>query len=180
MKKIKMAMMLGIVFATAALAAPWSAPAHVLHELQPCVTYRARLDGEFLVIQAAIQPGWHTFAIDNERRAAEKLAGKPSLGIDQPTQIKTQNGLETTGTWYQTPPRDFSKPELRWYSWGFEQQATFVTKVRRTGSGPSQIEIRGQACTDKTCKNIDVSLSLPISPAEATTTIDLKALTQTR
>jgi hypothetical protein len=168
-------------FASAALASEWSAPVHVLHELQPCVTYRAKLDGEFLVIQAAIQPGWHSFAIDNERRAAEKLAGKPSLGIDQPTQIKVQNGLEVAGAWYQTPPRDFSKPELRWYSWGFEQQAVFATKVRRTGSGPAQIEIRGQACTDKTCKNIDVSLSLPVpATAQASTTVDLKTLVHVR
>ena len=46
------------------------------------------------MIQASLQPGWHTFTIDNEKRAAEKLAGKPSIGIDQPTQIKVSKGLD--------------------------------------------------------------------------------------
>ena len=174
-------LLIALAIASISSAAEWTAPVHVLHEFKPCVTYRAKLDGEYLVVQATIQPGWHSFAIDNERRAAEKLAGKPSLGIDQPTILKVQNGLEIAGPWYQTPPRDFSKPELRWYSWGFEQQATFASKVRHTGAGPVEIDIRGQACSDKTCKNIDVSLSMPLSaPAEATTTVDLKALVQTR
>ncbi len=174
-------LLIALAITSVAQAAEWTAPVHVLHEFKPCVTYRAKLDGEYLVVQATIQPGWHSFAIDNERRAAEKLAGKPSLGIDQPTLLKVQNGLEIAGPWYQTPPRDFSKPELRWYSWGFEQQATFAAKIRRTGAGPAQIDFRGQACSDKTCKNIDVSLSMPLSaPAEATTTVDLKALVQTR
>ena len=178
---MKLKMMIVLAIASISQAAEWTAPVHVLHEFKPCVTYRAKLDGEYLVVQATIQPGWHSFAIDNERRAAEKLAGKPSLGIDQPTLLKVQNGLEVVGPWYETPPRDFSKPELRWYSWGFEQQATFAAKIRRTGAGPVEIDIRGQACTDKTCKNIDVSLSMPLSPAEAAATpLDLRALVQTR
>ena len=178
---MKLKMMIVLAIASISQAAEWTAPVHVLHEFKPCVTYRAKLDGEYLVVQATIQPGWHSFAIDNERRAAEKLAGKSSLGIDQPTILKVQNGLEVAGPWHQTPPRDFSKPELRWYSWGFEQQATFASKVRHTGAGPVEIDIRGQACSDKTCKNIDVSLSMPLpAPAEATTTVDLKALVQTR
>ena len=144
-------------------AAEWSQPVDVLHELKPCVTYRAKTEGEFLVIEARLQPGWHTFAMDNERRAAEKLAGKQSLGIDQPTQIRFGPGLESVGGWLQSPPKDFSKPEMRWYSWGFEQQATFATKIHRTGSGPSEIHVRGQACTDTTCKNIDVALVVPAS-----------------
>lgn len=176
---MKFKMMIALAVASISQAADWTAPVHVLHEFKPCVSYRAKLDGEYLVVQATIQPGWHSFAMDNERRAAEKRAGKPSLGIDQPTILKVQNGLEVAGPWYQTPPRDFSKPELRWYSWGFEQQSTFASKIRRTGSGPVQIDIRGQACSDKTCKNIDVSISMPlIAPAESSTTLDLKTLVQ--
>lgn len=148
----------------------------VLHDMRPCVTYRARLSGDMLVIQASLQQGWHTFAMDNERRANEKLAGKPSLGIDQPTKIKLDGGLELAGTWYQPAPKDFSKPELRWYSWGFEQQAVFVAKIRRTGAGPAQIGIRGQACTDTTCKNVDVSLKLPLTAAGNDEAVDLTKL----
>jgi hypothetical protein len=160
------------------MAADWSAPVDVLHEMKPCVTYRARVEGDQIVIKASLQPGWHTFAMDNERRAAEKLAGKPSLGIDQPTQIKLSKGLEVSGGWYQSQPKDFSKPDLRWYSWGFEQEATFAAKIRRLNSGPAQIEIRGQACTETTCKNIDVSLSAPVTAGKEST--DLKTLVLVR
>jgi hypothetical protein len=180
---MKLARLIAVSIACASLvpAGEWSAPVDVLHELKPCVTYRARIDGEFLVIEAALQPGWHTFAIDNEQRAAEKRAGKPSLGIDQPTQVKLVNGLELTGPWYQSPPKDFSRPQLRWFSWGFEQQARFAAKVRRSGSGPAQIGIRGQACTETVCKNIDVSLSLIAAGAtKDPSDIDLKTLVQAR
>ncbi len=172
---------LALIAASGASAGEWSAPVNVLHEFRPIVTYKAKIDGEFLVVQATIQPGWHTFAIDNERRAAEKLAGKPSLGIDQPTNFKLSNGLEAMGVWYQTPPLDFSKPELRWFSWGFEQQAVFATKIRRSGAGPAEIGIRGQACSDKTCKNIDLSLSVPVPPSTGgAASPDLKSLVPVR
>jgi hypothetical protein len=163
--------------ASSVFAAEWSAPVDVLHEMKPCVTYRARLEGDNLVVQASLQPGWHTFTMDNERRAAEKLAGKPSIGIDQPTQIKVSKGLSVEGNWNQSQPKDFSKPELRWFSWGFERQAIFAAKVRRSGQGPAQIEIRGQACTETTCKNIDVALSVPVAGSDqGVGTTDLKTL----
>jgi hypothetical protein len=163
--------------ASSVFAGQWSAPVDVLHEMKPCVTYRARLEGDNLVIQASLQPGWHTFTMDNERRAAEKLAGKPSLGIDQPTQIKVSKGLSVEGSWNQSQPKDFSKPELRWFSWGFERQAIFAAKVQQSGQGPAQVEIRGQACTETTCKNIDVALSLPLAGSDqGAGTTDLKTL----
>jgi hypothetical protein len=148
-------------------AGDWTAPVEVLHEHQRCISYRARLNGEFLEIQATIEPGWHTFAMDNKQRAAVKLAGKRSLGIDAPTEISPAEGLELAGPWYQPEPKDFSKPDLRWYSWGYEQEARFVVKTRRSGPGPARIAIRGQACTETICKNIEVELSLPIEPLPA-------------
>src|SRR5262245_44498125 len=101
---MKLIRKVAVVIACSSLASAgdWSAPVDVLHELKPCITYRAKIDGDILVIEAALQSGWHTFAIDNEQRAAEKRAGKPSLGIDQPTQIKLANGLELAGSWYQS------------------------------------------------------------------------------
>lgn len=166
---------------TSAPASEWSAPVDVLHDFKPCVTYRGQINGELLVIQATLQPGWHTFTIDNERRAAEKLAGKPSLGIDQPTRINLGKHLELVGAWYQSHPKDFSKPELRWFSWGFDQQAIFAAKVRQSGPGPAQIGIHGQACTETTCKNIDITLSIPLSPAtKRTQTVDLQTLVEVR
>jgi hypothetical protein len=143
-------------------AATAAAPrAEVRHDDNLCLTYQAALEGEYLVVRAAIEPGWHTFSMDNERRAKEKLAGKMSLGIDKQTEITVTGGLAPTGGWYQTPPKDFSKPELRWFSWGFEKAAVFATKVRRTGATPAKIQIRGQACTETTCKNIDVEMTGP-------------------
>jgi hypothetical protein len=178
MKRLALILVFGI---SAAVGGDWSAPVHVLHELKPCVTYKARLAGDVLVIHVALQPGWHTFAMDNEQRATEKLAGKPSLGIDQPTQMTISGGLEVIGPWYQSAPKDFSKPQLRWFSWGFEQEADFAASVRRSGSGNAQIGIRGQACTDTTCKNIDVAVPVPASdPRDKTAQFDLKNLIRVR
>jgi DsbC/DsbD-like thiol-disulfide interchange protein len=142
------------------LGAQASAPrAEVRHDDNLCLAYQAALEGDYLVVRAAIEPGWHTFAMDNEHRAKEKLAGRMSLGIDKQTEISITGGLSAIGPWYQTPPKDFSKPELRWFSWGFDREAVFAVKVRRAGAG--KIQIKGQACTESTCKNIDVELPTP-------------------
>ena len=158
----------------------WTSPVEVRHDVQKCVSYRARLTGDFVVIQATHELGWHTYAMDNKLRAQEKLAGKRSLGIDSPTEIVFAEGLELDGPWYQSVPKDLSKPELRWYSWGFEGQALFVAKVRRVGAGPASIAVRGQACSDTTCKNIDLAISVPLGGSAGKSDIDLKSLVQVR
>jgi DsbC/DsbD-like thiol-disulfide interchange protein len=152
----------------------------VRHDDTLCLSYQAHLDGPYLVVRATLEPGWHTFAMDNKVRAVEKLAGKPSLGIDHPTEITLTGGMEAVGPWYQSAPKDFSKPELRWFSWGFERQALFVTKIHRPGTGPTRIAIRGQACTETTCKNIDVAVSLPEARTNTSAEINLKDLVQVR
>jgi len=166
--------------ALAARAGDWSEAVEVRHEFKPRVSYRARLDGEFLVVQARLEPGWHTFAMDNKQRAEEKLAGRQSLGIDGPTEIRLDQGLEAVGPWYQSPPKDFSKPELRWFSWGFDGQALFVTKVRRYGAGPARIAVQGQACTETICKQIDVELAVPLGANTGASGIDRKSLVRVR
>jgi DsbC/DsbD-like thiol-disulfide interchange protein len=170
---------MALVLARTAGAADWTDPVEVRHEMKRCVSYRARLSGEFVVVQVNLEPGWHTFAMDNSRRAAERLAGQQSLGVEQPTQITVSQGLEVTGPWHQTQPKDFSKPELRWFSWGFDQQAVFVAKVHRSGAGPAQVAIRGQACTESTCKNIDIAVTLPLAGKDLESP-DLKSLVQVR
>ena len=150
-----------LVLLWAARAADWSPALEVRHEETLCLRYQARVDGGYLVVRAAIEPGWHTFAMDNKVRAEEKLAGRKSLGIDQPTEITLTGGLQTAGSWVETAPKDFSHPELRWFSWGFERQALFAARVRRVKASATRIAIRGQACTETTCKNIDVSFELP-------------------
>jgi len=141
----------------------WTAPVEVRHELAPCISYRAKLADGHVIIEVNLAPTWHTFSIDNEKRALEKLAGKQSLGIDRPTEIKLSDGLELTGPWLQSPPKDFSKPELRWFSFGYEDKAIFAAKIRQTSPGPARIAIRAQACTDTICKNIDVTLTVPLT-----------------
>jgi len=126
---IRYSLCLALAIGSTVVAAEWSAPVDVLHELKPCVTYRARFEGDLLVIRATLQPGWHTFAIDNERRAAVKLAGKRSLGIDQPTRIRLADGFDVQGSWYQYDPKDFSKPELSLVQLGFREGGG----VRREG-----------------------------------------------
>ncbi len=76
-----------LLFAGVIRGGDWTSPVEVRHDVQKCVSYRARLTGDFLVIQATHEAGWHTFAMDNKLRAQEKLAGKRSLGIDSPTEI---------------------------------------------------------------------------------------------
>ncbi len=161
-------------------AGDWTAPVEVRHEQQTCISYRARLSGDSLAIQVMLAAGWHTFSIDNERRALEKLAGKQNLGVERPTGIKLSGGVELAGPWHQTPPKDFSKPELNWFSYGYETQAMFAAKVRRTGAGPARIAIRGQACTETTCKNVEAVIELPLGDANAGPGIDWKSLIPVR
>jgi len=163
-------------------AAGWTEPVEVRLGSDKCITYRARLAGEYLVVEATPEKSWHTFSMDNEVRAREALAGKRSLGIDAPTQISLSNGLEAAGGWYQPEPQDFSKPELRWFSWGYEKPATFVTRVRKSGAGPAEIAIRGQACTETSCKNIEVEISLllPATGSGAGDGFDLAPLVAVR
>ena len=142
-----------------AAGADWSKPVDVMHDDKPCISYRAKVTGGHVLVEARLEPGWHTFTLDNDKRAAEKLAGKKALGVDKPTSIGLQ-GVETTGAWLQSEPKDFSQPEIRMFTWGFEKQALFAAPVKRT-EGPVQIRIRGQACTEAVCKNIDVTLALP-------------------
>jgi hypothetical protein len=145
-------------------AGEWSAPVDVRHDDKVVLSYRAKWDGDYLVIRAAIQPGWHTFVMDNEQRLKEKLAGKQSLGIEKSTEISVANGLAVSGGWLQSAPKDFSKPELRWFTWGFEREATFAAKARKTAAGPAQVELKAQACAADICKNIDVEMSVPLLP----------------
>jgi hypothetical protein len=127
-------------------------------------------------VRAKIGNGWHTFCMDNKKRADEKLQGKPALSVDRPTEITLASG-KLESPWYQTPPKDFSHPELRWFSWGFEKEATFAAKLN--GPAPARITIKGQACTESICKNIDVSVAIPGASA-GTPELNLKSLVTVR
>jgi DsbC/DsbD-like thiol-disulfide interchange protein len=171
---------LGIGLATLAAAGEWSEPVEVRHDDILCLAYRAKLDGPYLIIRATIEPGWHTFAMDNKQRADEKLAGRKALAVDRPTEIGVTGGIESAGGWRQTPPKDFSQPELRLFSWGFEREALFVTKVRRSAAANARITVRAQACTEAVCKNIDVAIALPVGKESDAPQVDLTRLVPVR
>jgi hypothetical protein len=166
-----------------ACAGDWTKPVVVSLEEARCISYRARVSGPYLLVEASLEPGWHTFAMDNKARAEEKLAGKKSLGIERPTEIKVAGGLALAGGWLQTPPRDASKPELNWFTWIFDKQAVFAAKVRRAAGATARLTIRGQACTETSCKNIDVELPLPLDSSTRATGAaapDVKGLVEVR
>ena len=171
-----MRILMMLVAAGAVFAGGWSEPAIVLHDDEPAVVYRARWTGEHLVVEAKLAQGFHTFTMDNRQRVAEKLAGKPALATDLPTTLKVTGGLELVAPWYQSQPKDFSKPELRLFAFGFENEAVFVTKAKRAVGATAQVAIRGQACTDKVCKNIDLDLDVALDGGNTEAQTDLKSL----
>lgn len=135
----------------------------------PVVRIQARLAGEYLLLRVKHTEGWHTYAMDNERRAEKALAGKTSLGVEQGLAIDVAGGLDLEGPWLQPQPTDMSQPELRWYTYGFGETAWFARKVKSARTDESTVRVRGQACSGDTCCPIDVTLTLPVGEqADAT------------
>jgi hypothetical protein len=154
-----------LLLASSAGAQSWTEPVEVRSGMQRCVTYRAALQGEYLVIEAVHEPSWHTYAMDNVQRATRQLAGQPSLGVELPTEIELGAGLTAVAPWYQSTPKDLSRPDIQWYTWGFEGRARFVVKVRQTGMTETTLRIRGQVCDSSSCLSVDVSLPVRLSQA---------------
>lgn len=152
-------------------AADWPAKVELRHDDEVFVTYQARLEANQLVVHCAMAEGWHTYTMDNRVRVEEKLAGKKALAMDKPTVIEVAGGVALEGGWQQSEPLDFSKPELRLFAFGYEKEAVFAAKAKRTGTGPAQIRIKAQVCTPSTCRMVDTTLELPAgaAPAQAQT-----------
>ena len=131
------------------------------HDDKVVLSYRAKWDGDYLVVRAAIEPGWHTFVMDNKERQTGKARGQ-AVARHRKEHGDHRRRSEPDGPWLQSEPKDFSKPELRWYSWGFERDAVFATKAKRAGQGPAKVGIQGQACSGDICKNIDVEIPVPV------------------
>ncbi|MFN9459109.1 MAG: hypothetical protein ACK6D7_17275 [Acidobacteriota bacterium] len=158
------------------LAMGWGAPVQVMVDDEVCATYDARLAGDQLVVRVRLGKGWHTFAMDNAVRAVEALKGKKALSADMPTKVTVGEGLTVTGPWKQTAPQDFSKPELRIFTWGFEGEAVFAAPVKREGT-VGKVGVKGQACTPSICKNIDVKVDvgLDAAPFDASPLVAVRA-----
>ena len=169
-----------LLFASLAFANDWSQPAEVRHDDALVISYTARVDGPYLVVRANLQQGWHTFALDNVQRVEEKLNGKRALSMDRSTEIAV-TGIQIEGPWHQSPPKDFSRPELRMFSFGYDREAIFAAAIRPAGAASAKLRIRGQACTETICKNIDVpvTVAVPAKPGSSAE-VKLKELVQAR
>ena len=137
----------------------WSTPVVVGRELENCVSYRARIQGEYLVVEASHGSGWHTYALDNEIRAEEMLAGQESLGVELPTSFEVR-GAKVVGPWLQTEPEDLSEVDIQWYTFGFSDTATFAAKIQDVGTTPIVIGVRGQVCNADICRDIEIDVRL--------------------
>lgn len=149
-----------LVVAAAADESGWSKAVIVRQGPEQIVRFQARIHGGYLLVRSIHEDGWHTYAMDNELRAAEALRGKMSLGIEQGIEITVTSGLELDGRWLQTEPHDLSRPELRWYTYGFEKTSLFACRVKSLTADPVVLRISGQACSGDTCCQVDVELQL--------------------
>ena len=127
------------------------------------LSYRARVEGDWLVVEATHEPGWHTYSMDNVVRAREK-SGKMQPETELPTVITPLDGLTIQGDWRQSPPLDLSTPDIRWYTWGFEGRSYFAVRVDNAIL-PSSVQIDAQACTDEICAMVD-ALVVPVDSSE--------------
>ena len=173
--------LMGIVLLSGPLyAGEWTPEVEATRGGQTLVTYRAKLDGDFLVVQLKAAKGWHTYAMDNKQRATDALAGKMSLGVEESTEVTVSGGLEVAGPWYQSEPKDFSQPKLRWFTWGFDEPALLAARVKRSGAGPATVMINAQVCDSASCQAVKTELQVPISRAATKTEFDLQGLIPVR
>lgn len=139
----------------------WSESASVVRREGEVVSYRARFDGDMLVVEVTHAPGWHTYAMDNTERARKK-SGKEKPDTELPTRIEVLGGIEIVGPWQQTDPKNLSQEDIQWYTWGFEGTAYFATRIRRTNDEPARIRVHAQACNAISCSMVDgLPLILP-------------------
>ena len=144
-------------------AGDWSPEANALSvDGTALVTCRSRLAGEYLLVELRVADGWHVYAMDNERRAKDALAGRMSLGVERNTEVFVDNGLQVVGDWYQSEPKDFSQPELRWYSYGFEGTSLFAAKVSRGEGDVANLQVRAQACDSSSCVSVEAEMELSL------------------
>lgn len=157
----------------------WSDPVPVGDEFEPLAHYRARLEADHLVIEVRHTKGWHSYAMDNEVRAAEKLQDVESLGIEEPTSFAVE-GAHVASGWWQTPPEDLSDEKIQWYTWGFNGKAVFVARIGDFGSDPIVIGIFGQICNAETCRSVDVRIRVDPARNRITSPPDLGKLIRVR
>ena len=111
--------------------------------------------------------------MDNQKRAEAKLA--PSM--DRNTEVTAVAGLQIAGPWFQPAPEDFFAAPVAKLQLGVRSGGDVCGEGARTGTGRARL--RGPACTETICKNIDVTLAVP-SPTSGVPGFDVKDLAQMR
>ncbi|MDF1826402.1 MAG: Trx7/PDZ domain-containing (seleno)protein [Verrucomicrobiales bacterium] len=143
------------------VAVTWSNPEFVRRGTDKVVRYRAAFANGHLLVEAVHEPGWHSYAMDNPARGEER-AGRPGGDQELPTVISLPGSLKTGGDWIQTVPVDYSKPEIHWYTWGFEGTSWFAVPLESLPEDAVSIQISSQVCDASSCAGVfDLSLSVP-------------------
>ena len=133
---------------------------------QLAVSYAARIEADWLIVDVRHEPGWHTYAMDNVLRAAE-VTGKAKPDTELPTRITPSPGIELAPPWRQTAPTELSQPDLRWYTWGFGERSFFAARVVRADA-EGWVQVDAQACTDRLCAMVD-GLQVPVTRSSEAT-----------
>lgn len=172
MKKISVGVFVALVAsfivndAQTAWASEWSEPSITMRRrVGMVVTYRAKVDSGYLVIEAKHGEGWHTYSMDNLDRARAKT-GLEKPDTEQSTRFEL-TGLTVTGDWYQSTPKDLSTPEIKWYTWGFEDTSYFAAPVQVDDASAVTVTIFAQACNANSCSMVNgEALTLVIDDAQ--------------
>ncbi len=158
---------IGLLLISFTAAAEWSESQDVRMRRDKVMSYRAILVGDSVIVEARHEAGWHTYAMDNVRRARE-ASGKEKPECELPTVIEVSGALTLDGPWYQSEPTDLSNTDIKWYTFGFEGTSYFAAKVKRENEGDATIRIDAQACNASKCSMVDgLEIVLPVTAQEA-------------
>ncbi|MEM9405632.1 MAG: hypothetical protein AAGA81_06315, partial [Acidobacteriota bacterium] len=144
------------------------------HRDETVVAYTALEKDGWIFVKVEHRPTWHTYAMDNLLRAQER-SGNEEPEAELPTVIHLDGAASSEG-WLQSEPKDLSQPELRWYTWGFEDTSWFA---RRAEGDVEQLVIDAQACTADRCAMVE-ELAVPVLPAESGDLPDIEGLEPVR
>ena len=150
----------GVAAPAAAQEGEEPAPQEVWFGDDIAVTYAARIESDWLIVEVRHEPGWHTYAMDNVERASE-ATGRDRPDTELPTRMTPSPEIELASPWRQTDPTDLSQPDIRLYTWGFEERAFFAARVERADPG-GWMQVDAQACTDRLCAMVD-ALPVPVT-----------------
>ncbi|MCG8600862.1 MAG: thioredoxin family protein [Verrucomicrobiales bacterium] len=159
----------------------WSASQYVTKGKEKILRYRAAVTDGHLLIEARHEPGWHSYALDNGIRS-ERVSGRTDGSHELPTSIKLSESVQTIGPWIQTEPNDYSKPDIRWYTYGFEGTSYFAVplepgELKTTGN--MEISITSQVCDSTSCAGtFELKLSVPVPPNESKTLFTRRIIEQ--